>query len=120
MSENEIIDVEYSETDNNSESKDIVVNADPMSAAVNGFFGAVNHITDAVKEYNICHEQEETKRAEIRAKLKLGMAEINAKKEIVLKQLENKQTDVKSLFGPLEARRIVADAIEGYSKKFGR
>jgi len=50
MSENEIIDVEYSETDNNSESKDIVVNADPVSAAVNGFFGAVNHITDAVKE----------------------------------------------------------------------
>lgn len=90
MSENEIIDVEYSETDNKSESKDIVINADPMSAAVNGLFGAVNHITDAVKEYNICHEQEETKRAEIRAKLKLGMAEINAKKEIVLKQLENK------------------------------
>ena len=36
----------------------------------------------------------------------------------VYKQLENKQTDVKSLFGPQEAQRIVAEAIEGYRKTF--
>ena len=37
----------------------------------------------------------------------------------VYKQLENKQTDVKSLFGPSEAVRIVQEAIDGYTEKFG-
>ena len=36
----------------------------------------------------------------------------------VYKQLENKQTDVQSLFGPDEAKRIVEDAMEGYRKLF--
>ena len=34
----------------------------------------------------------------------------------VYKQLENKQTAVRELFGPDEARRIVAEAISGYNK----
>lgn len=34
----------------------------------------------------------------------------------VYKQLENKQTDVQSLFGPAEARRIVEEAMEGYRR----
>ena len=34
----------------------------------------------------------------------------------VYKQLENKQTAVRELFGPDEARRIVDDAIKGYNK----
>ena len=38
----------------------------------------------------------------------------------VYKQLENKQTDVQSLFGPAEAERIVAEAIEGYNKTYGK
>lgn len=38
----------------------------------------------------------------------------------VYKQLENKQTDVKSLFGPVEAKRIVEEAMEGYQKSFGK
>lgn len=37
----------------------------------------------------------------------------------VYKQLENKQTDVQSLFGPAEAQQIIADALEGYKKEFG-
>ena len=38
----------------------------------------------------------------------------------VYKQLENKQTDVKSLFGPAEARRIVQEAIDAYRAEFDR
>ena len=38
----------------------------------------------------------------------------------VYKQLENKQTDVKSLFGPTEARRIVREAIDAYLESFGK
>ena len=34
----------------------------------------------------------------------------------VYKQLENKQTAVRELFGPDEARKIIAEAIEGYNK----
>ncbi len=34
----------------------------------------------------------------------------------VYKQLENKQTDVQSLFGPTEARKIVQDAIDCYAQ----
>ncbi len=37
----------------------------------------------------------------------------------VYKQLENKQTNVQSLFGPAEAKAIVAQAIEGYQKSYG-
>ncbi len=36
----------------------------------------------------------------------------------VYKQLENKQTNVKSLFGPKEAREIIREAIEGYDRCF--
>ncbi len=36
----------------------------------------------------------------------------------VYKQLENKQTDVKSLFGPEEALRIIQEAIDCYDKCF--
>lgn len=38
----------------------------------------------------------------------------------VYKQLENKQTAVKSLFGKGEAERIIQEAIDGYTKKFGK
>ena len=37
----------------------------------------------------------------------------------VYKQLENKQTAVKSLYNRTEALQIIAEAIEGYDKKFG-
>ncbi len=36
----------------------------------------------------------------------------------VYKQLENKQTAVKELFGPDEAKKIIADCIELYQKSF--
>ena len=37
----------------------------------------------------------------------------------VYKQLENKQTAVKELFGRAEAERIIAEAIENYERCFG-
>ncbi len=37
----------------------------------------------------------------------------------VYKQLENKQTAVKELFGRAEAERIIAEAIENYNRCFG-
>ena len=37
----------------------------------------------------------------------------------VYKQLENKQTAVKELFGPEEARKIIAECIENYKNTFG-
>ena len=37
----------------------------------------------------------------------------------VYKQLENKQTDVKSLFGAQEALRIIQEAIDNYNATFG-
>lgn len=94
--EKSIIDVDYTEIEdsgNKETNGDITVNANPISTiihdTVSGVFGIVNNVTNAVKEYNICRQQEETKRAEIRAYLKIGVAEINAKKEVLLKQLDN-------------------------------
>ena len=89
--EKEYIDVDWTECEGKPQHKngDITICADPASAAISGFFGAVNNITNSIKEYNICKQQEETKRAEIRANLKFGLAEIQAKKEIVLTQMNN-------------------------------
>ena len=71
--EKEYIDVSYTECEDTPQNKngDITICADPASAAISGFFGAVNNITNSIKEYNICKQQEETKRAEIKARLKL-------------------------------------------------
>ena len=38
----------------------------------------------------------------------------------VYKQLENKQTAVKELFGPEEAREIIAKCVENYKEKFAK
>ena len=66
------IDVEYAEVKQESKPHDdITVNTDPFSAAISGLCGVVNNITSAVKEYNICRQQEETRRAEIHANMKI-------------------------------------------------
>lgn len=93
----EYIDVDYNDCEQKDDSKsqntNVTVNTGPVSTliheTISGFCGVVNNVTNAVKEYNICKQQEETKRAEIRAYLKIGLAEINAKKELLLKQLDN-------------------------------
>ncbi|MBQ8331256.1 MAG: inorganic diphosphatase [Clostridia bacterium] len=38
----------------------------------------------------------------------------------VYKQLENKQTAVKELFGPVEAQKIIDDCIQAYREKFNQ
>ncbi|MDE6034839.1 MAG: hypothetical protein K2G36_02905 [Ruminococcus sp.] len=97
--EKEYIDVSYTECEDTPQNKngDITICTDPASAAISGFFGAVNNITNSIKEYNICKQQEETKRAEIKARLKLGLAEIQAKKEIILTQM-NQEHELKMLY----------------------
>lgn len=90
-----VIDVDYkilsSDNDENAPEKqdtDITINADPISALISGFCGVVNGLTDAVKEYNICKQQEQTKRAEIKAQMKVAIEQINMQKEICLKVLD--------------------------------
>lgn len=90
----EIIDVDYVEVDDTADDKkepvDITVNADPFSALFSGVASIVNNVTNSVKEYNMCRQQEETKRAAIKAQLKAELARINLQKEVFLKALENK------------------------------
>ena len=94
---NDYIDVDYEEceqeNDDSSNYNNVTLNTDPVSTliheSISGFCGIVNNVTNAVKDYNICRQQEETKREEIRAYLKIGLAEINAKKELLLRQLDN-------------------------------
>ena len=88
--DNDIIDVNYEDVnvEKSDNPREIKINADPLSTAISEVCGIANNITNAIKEYNICRQQEETKRAEIRAYLKIGLAEIEAKKECYIKQLE--------------------------------
>lgn len=86
------IDVEYTAYDEKEQTSDITINGDPISTVihetVSGFCGIVNNVTNAVKDYNMCRQQEETKRAEIRATLKIELTRIQAQKELLLKQLD--------------------------------
>jgi inorganic pyrophosphatase len=38
----------------------------------------------------------------------------------VYKQLENKQTAVRELFGPAEAKKIIQESIDNYNKEFAK
>ncbi len=98
----EFIDVDYTEvnddTDDKKEPVDITVNADPISALFSGVASVVNNVTNSIKEYNMCRQQEETKRATIKAQLKAELAQINAQKEAFLKILEDKhQNDIRNI-----------------------
>lgn len=90
----DVVDVKYEDVpaETTDTPKNVKINVDPVSTliseSISGICGIVNNITNSVKEYNICKQQEETKRAEIRAYLKIGLAQIEAQKEIYIKQLE--------------------------------
>lgn len=75
----------------NGNDVDITVNADPWSALITGACDVVNNITNAAKEYNICKQQEKTKREAIKAQMKVDIEKINAQKEIYLKYLDDQQ-----------------------------
>ncbi|MGN0605544.1 MAG: hypothetical protein ACI4JM_03380 [Oscillospiraceae bacterium] len=96
----EYIDVDYTmmSEDENADDKntDIIINTDPASAAISGIVGVVNNITNAAKEYSICKQQEETKRAAIKAQMKVEIEKINMQKEICLKVLDE-QHEIKMI-----------------------
>lgn len=58
--EKEFIDVDYEEVTQKSDDDDrnVTINADPLSAALSGITSIANNITNAVKEYNMCRQQE--------------------------------------------------------------
>lgn len=90
----EYIDVDYTEADNQSQSQNendnnITINTDPLSALISGAFNSVNNLTNAVKEYNICKQQEQTKRTAIKAQMKIEMEKINMQKDAILAYIEN-------------------------------
>lgn len=88
----EFIDVDYVEVDNDEDKKepvDININADPLSALFSGIASIANNVTNSVKEYNMCRQQEETKRAAIKAQLKADLAKIEAQKKLFQQALEN-------------------------------
>lgn len=117
----EYIDVDYTEVDeekNNGANKDITINTDPFSAAISGIFGAVNNVTNAVKEYNICKQQEQTKRTAIKAQMKIEMENIHAKKELCMKLLEEqheiKMLQIKTFYQQFEkSLKDVSNAVQG-------
>lgn len=87
----QIIDADFSEVEDQKEQdKNIKIVSDPFSAAVTSICGIVNHITDSVKEYNMCRQQEETRRAAIKADLKVSLNKIEAQKEIMLREIDNR------------------------------
>lgn len=90
------IDVDYIEChdENKPQQERTFTNNSPISTVVHEVVSSVsdiaNNVVSSIKEYSICRQQEQTKRAEIRAYLKLGLAEINARTEILIKQLDNR------------------------------
>ena len=92
MKEN-YIDVEYTTINDESgkdDEKDITIRADPISTGIHDICNVVNNLTDSIKEYNICKQQENTKRAEIKARMETCIAYINAEKEKIFKELDNR------------------------------
>lgn len=92
MSQKDYIDVDFTEVKEKSEkqeNQDITICADPVSTFFNGAFGMVNTLTSSVKEYNMCRQQEQTKRAAIKAQMKVQIEDIQARKEVYLQALQD-------------------------------
>ena len=60
-----------------------------ISTFFNGAFRMVNTLTSSVKEYNMCRQQEQTKRAAIKAQMKVQIEDIQARKEVYLQALQD-------------------------------
>ncbi len=98
MAEN-FIDVDYEviSSDNDDSEKnqgsDITINADPVSSAISGLANIANHITDSVKEYNMCKQQEKTKREAIKAQMKMEIERIHVQKDMCMELLESQHQE---------------------------
>ena len=116
----EYIDVDYTEADNQSQNENdnnITINTDPLSALISGAFNSFNNLTNAVKEYNICKQQEQTKRTAIKARMKIEIENIHAKKELYMKCLEEqheiKVLQIKTSYQKFEkSLKDVSDAVQ--------
>lgn len=96
--ENKIIDVEYvdmvNKSNKTSEVTDMSISSEGAvlgSELLKSLTNVTNNITNAIRDYKMCSEQEKTKRAEIKMQLQLGLAEIYANQEILLKKLNDEQ-----------------------------
>lgn len=90
--ENNIIEVEYTDLPENSQPEGnapIPSEADLTTAILKTVADVFNNVTNSIKEYSMFKEQEKTKRAEIKMKLKLGLEQIQAQKEVFLTYLNN-------------------------------
>lgn len=93
--EKEFIDVDYEEVTQKSDDDDrnVTINADPLSAALSGITSIANNITNAVKEYNMCRQQEQTKRAGIKAQMKVEFEKIHSKEKLFLTAMNNQHEE---------------------------
>lgn len=89
--EKEYINVDWTECEDNTKSrnKNVMICTAPLSTVVSSICGVADNITNSFKKYNMCRQQEETKRSEIKAHLKLGLVEIKAHKEVILTNMNN-------------------------------
>lgn len=95
MNEKDYIDVDFVDVKKEQEEpkeKDVTIRTDPLSIIskdlVGGFFGSINTLTSSIKEYNMCKQQEQTKRNAIKAQMKVQIEAIQANKEKFLKLIE--------------------------------
>lgn len=93
--ENEFIDVDYEEVTQKSDDddKNVTINTDPLSAALSGITSIANNITNAVKEYNMCRQQEQTKRTAIKAQMKVELEKIHSKEKLFLNAMNNQHKE---------------------------
>lgn len=86
---NEIIDVEFKDIADTKGSGDFVINTDPTVTVIQEFTSVIKTFSNDVKEYKIAKEHEKTQREAIKANMRIAMEEINSKKEVVLKLLDD-------------------------------
>ena len=110
MNQKEYIDVDFVDVTEEKQEKqkeeDVTICADPISTLINGVCGIVNTLTSSITEYNMCRQQEQTKRAAIKAQMKVQIEQINAQKEVYLKALENRHQENMAQIEVLHQRTI--------------
>lgn len=85
---NDYIDVDFIETsDDTTKSPNINISTNPISALLT----TIDSIGKSITEYKMCKQQEETKRSQINATLKISLEQIHIQKECFFKVLDNQQ-----------------------------
>ncbi len=91
--ENNIIEVEYTDLPEDLQPEGnipIPSEASFPTAILKTVADVFNNVTNSIKEYSMFKEQEKTKRAEIKMQLKIGLEQIQAQKEVLLTDLNNR------------------------------